>query len=439
MIAVNRIRWRDADAEIRRRIMGRAGRDVAIQEDVVAAICRDVRERGDLALLECTERFDGVALRAGQMTVTEEEFLEAGNQVDPRTLRMLRYAAGNIRRFHEAQRPEPMWMMDIDEGVMAGEKVTPIPDVALYVPRGKGSFPSVLLMLGTPAVVAGVPRIVVLTPPNEQGGVDPAILLVADLLGIREVYKVGGAQAVAAAAFGTETIPKCSKIIGPGNLYVSAAKRLLARDIDPGVPAGPSEAVILADERADPEKAALDLLIEAEHGPDSAALLVTHSETLADKVIERLQSLVGGIVSDVRRGYVETVLQQYGGVIVTEDMESSLAFVNEYAPEHMEVMVSDPFAVLPKIKHAGEILLGEYTPITLCNFLLGPNAILPTGRQARTVSAVSLWDFLKRSSIGYVTEEGFAKVRDMAAEFADLEGFETHATALRRRPTGEGK
>ena len=439
MIAVNRIRWRDANAETRKRIMGRAGRDVAIQEDVVAAICRDVRERGDLALLEYTERFDGVTLGDGQMAVTEEDFLEARNQLDQRTLHMLRYAAGNIRRFHEAQRPEPMWMMDIDEGIMAGEKVTPIPDVALYVPRGKGSFPSVLLMLGTPAVVAGVPRIVVLTPPNEQGGVDPAILCVADLLGIREVYKVGGAQAVAAAAYGTETVPKCSKIIGPGNPYVSAAKRLLARDINPGVPAGPSEAVILADEWADPEKAALDLLIEAEHGPDSAALLVTHSKALADKVIERLQSLVAEIASDVRRGYVESVLQQYGGVIVTEDMESSLVFVNEYAPEHMEVMVRDPFAVLPKIKHAGEILLGEHTPITLCNFLMGPNAILPTGRQARTVSAVSLWDFLKRSSIGYVTAEGFAKVRDMAAEFADLEGFETHATALRRRPVRESK
>ncbi len=439
MIAVNRIRWRDANAETRKRIMGRAGRDVAIQEDVVAAICRDVRERGDLALLEYTERFDGVTLGDGQMAVTEEDFLEARNQLDQRTLHMLRYAAGNIRRFHEAQRPEPMWMMDIDEGIMAGEKVTPIPDVALYVPRGKGSFPSVLLMLGTPAVVAGVPRIVVLTPPNEQGGVDPAILCVADLLGIREVYKVGGAQAVAAAAYGTETVPKCSKIIGPGNPYVSAAKRLLARDINPGVPAGPSEAVILADEWADPEKAALDLLIEAEHGPDSAALLVTHSKALADKVIERLQSLVAEIASDVRRGYVESVLQQYGGVIVTEDMESSLVFVNEYAPEHMEVMVRDPFAVLPKIKHAGEILLGEHTPITLCNFLMGPNAILPTGRQARTVSAVSLWDFLKRSSIGYVTAEGFAKVRDMAAEFADLEGFETHATALRSRPMDQKK
>ncbi|MHB1682912.1 MAG: histidinol dehydrogenase [Bacilli bacterium] len=439
MTAVNRIRWRDASPETRQRIMGRAGRDVAIQEDVVAAICREVKERGDPALLEYTERFDGIALSAGQMAVTEEDFLEARNQVDQRTLHILQYAAGNIRRFHEAQKPAPMWMMDIDEGIMAGEKVTPIPDVALYVPRGKGSFPSVLLMLGTPAVVAGVPRIVVLTPPNEQGGVDPAILCVADLLGIREVYKVGGAQAVAAAAYGTATIPKCSKIIGPGNPYVSAAKRLLARDIDPGVPAGPSEAVILADEWANPEKAALDLLIEAEHGPDSAALLVTHSIPLADKVIARVQSLVAEIVSDIRRRYVETVLQQYGGVIITEDIESSLAFVNEYAPEHMEVMVRDPFAVLPKIRHAGEILLGEHTPITLCNFLLGPNAILPTGRQARTVSAVSLWDFLKRSSIGYVTEEGFAKVRDMAAEFADLEGFETHATALRSRPPSEQK
>ncbi len=433
MIEINRIYWTLADQETKMRILARATTDVSGQMPVVADICANVKTLGDQAILTYTEQFDGVRLTAEKMRVSEEEFENGAAQVDAQVAAALRYAAKNIRSFHEAQKPEPMWMMEVDDGILAGEKVTPISDVALYVPRGKGSFPSVLLMLGTPAVVAGVQKIIVLTPPNPEGKVDPAILFVAQLLGITEIYKVGGAQAVAAAAYGTATVPKCAKIIGPGNPYVTAAKRLLMGVIDPGIPAGPSESIILADVAADPYKAALDLLIEAEHGPDSAALLVTDSEELATTVTEHLNELIAAIESQTRRAFVMEVMRRYGGIIVTDGEEQSIEFVNLYAPEHLEVMVKDPFSMLSRIVHAGEILLGEHTPITLCNFLLGPNAILPTGRSARTISSVSLHDFMKKSSIGYVSESALQRIAPHAIAMADVEGFELHAGAIRKR------
>jgi histidinol dehydrogenase len=328
--------------------------------------------------------------------------------------------------------PEEMWFTEVDKGLMVGEKTTPIVDVCLYVPRGKGSFPSVLLMLAIPAVVAGVEKIRVTTPPNSQGGIDDTLLAAAKITGIKEVYKAGGIQAVAAAAFGTETIPKSHKIIGPGNAYVTAAKRILSNYIDTSLPAGPSEAIILCDEKADARKAALDWMIEAEHGPDSAALLVTHSKELIENVISVVKTQLDKL-SQKRREFIETNLNTYGGVILTESLEESIDFVNEYAPEHMEIMTEKPFDILPKIKNAGEILLGDYTPITLCNFLLGPNAILPTGGFAKTYSSVSVFDFLKRSSVGYATKEGFESVRKKAEIFATAEGFDAHALAVRDR------
>lgn len=430
---INRWLWRELNSQQQARIMTRASLDISEQIEKVLPIIAAVRERGDAAVVEFTEAFDRVKMSAGRIRVTEAEWQQGLARVTPDMRATLSYAAQNIRKFHAAQMPEPIWMMEIDKGIMAGEKVTPISDVALYVPRGKGSFPSVLLMLGTPAVVAGVPRIIVITPPNEQGEVDPAILYAAELLGIREIYKVGGAQAIAAVAYGTETIPKCAKVIGPGNTYVTAAKRVLMGTIDPGVPAGPSEAIILADDGANPHNVALDLLIEAEHGPDSASLLVTPSSRLADAVAAELEQLIASITNEKRREFVTTVLQNYGGIFEFASMEEAVEFVNAYAPEHMEVQVREPFAILPAIKNAGEILLGDYTPITLCNFLLGPNAILPTGRNAHTISAVSIHDFVKRSSIGYVTKEGFAGVRDHAIAFAEMEGFETHGKAVRER------
>ncbi len=418
--------------EEKTRIMKRAETDITEQMKLAKEISDEVRDFGDAAVLKYTEKFDRVSLTRDRIKVAPEE-IEAGyNRLDKDTRDAIEYAYKNIYDFHEKQLPEEMWFTNVDKGLMVGEKTTPIVDVCLYVPRGKGSFPSVLLMLGVPATVAKVPNIVVVTPPNEQGNVDDAILAAAKIIGITEIYKMGGIQAVAAVAYGTETVPKCHKIIGPGNSYATAAKRVLAQQIDAGLPAGPSEVIILADENADPEKVALDVMIEAEHGPDSAALLVTHSEELVRKVLPIIERQKAKI-SEKRRSFVESVYSNYGGVILTGSLEESIAFVNDYAPEHMEVMTEKPFDVLPEIKNAGEILLGDYTPVTLCNFLLGPNAILPTGGFAKTYSSVSVFDFLKRSSVGYASKEGFERVREYAYRMATVEGFDTHGLAVKER------
>ncbi len=413
-------------------IMKRAETDISEQMKLATEVSDDIRVRGDAAVLEYTAKFDHVSLTRDQIKVRPEE-IEAGyERLDAETREAIAYAAKNIHNFHEKQLPEEMWFTEVDKGLMVGEKTTPIVDVCLYVPRGKGSFPSVMLMLGVPAKVANVEKIVVVTPPNEKGDVDDAILAAAKIIGITEIYKVGGIQAVAAVAFGTETIPKCHKIIGPGNSYATAAKRVLANYIDAGLPAGPSECIVLADEKADPEKVTLDWMIEAEHGPDSAALLVTHSPELVEKAAKIVERQLTKI-SDKRREFVTTNFNTYGGAIITNSLEESIDFVNEYAPEHMEVMTEKPFDVLPKIKNAGEILLGDYTPVTLCNFVLGPNAILPTGQFAKTYSSVSVFDFLKRSSVGYASKAGFEMVRDYAYRIATVEGFDTHGLAVKER------
>ena len=413
-------------------IMKRAESDISEQMKIAKEVSDDIRKRGDEAVLEYTAKFDHVTLSADEMKVKPEE-IEAGyERLDTETREAIEYAVKNIRNFHSKQMPEEMWFTEVDKGLLVGEKTTPIVDVCLYVPRGKGSFPSVLCMLATPAVVAGVEKIVVVTPPNEEGNVDDAILAAAKIIGVSEIYKVGGIQAVASVAYGTETIPKCHKIIGPGNAYATAAKRVLSNYIDSGLPAGPSECIILVDENADPEKVALDWMIEAEHGPDSAALLVTNCEELVYKAAEIVERQLEKI-SDKRREFVTANFNTYGGAIITESLEESIDFVNDYAPEHMEVMTKEPFVVLPKIKNAGEILLGDYTPVTLCNFVLGPNAILPTGQFAKTYSSVSVMDFLKRSSVGYASRDGFEMVRDYAYKIATVEGFDTHALAVKER------
>ncbi len=418
--------------EEKTKIMKRAETDITEQMKIAKEISDEVRDFGDAAVLKYTEKFDRVSLTQDRIKVTAEEIETAYNRLDKETREAIEYAYKNIYDFHEKQLPEEMWFTNVDKGLMVGEKTTPIVDVCLYVPGGKGSFPSVLLMLGVPAKVAGVEKIVVVTPPNQKGEVDDAILTAAKIIGITEIYKMGGIQAVAAVAYGTETVPKCHKIIGPGNSYATAAKRVLAQQIDAGLPAGPSEVIILADEKADPEKVALDWMIEAEHGPDSSALLVTHSKELVDKVLPIIERQKEKI-SERRKSFIEAVENGYGGVILTDSLAESVAFVNDYAPEHMEVMCDKPFDVLPDIKNAGEILLGEYTPVTLCNFLLGPNAILPTGGFAKTYSSVSVFDFLKRSSIGYASKEGFERVRDYAYKMATVEGFDTHGLAVKER------
>ncbi len=430
---MNIYKYSELTPEKKEFILKRAEIDITAYMDVAKEVSWDVKENGDKAVLKYTEKFDKIALTSETMKVSPEEIEEAYNRIDATSKEAITYAYNNIRNFHEKQKPEEMWMTEVDKGIIAGEKTTPIESVCLYVPGGKGSFPSVLLMLGVPAVVAGVEKIVVVTPPNKEGKVDDAILTAAKLLGITEIFKVGGIQAIAAVAFGTESIPKTRKVIGPGNAFATAAKRVLANYIDTGLPAGPSESIILCDDSTDPQKAALDWLIEAEHGPDSAALLVCHNEAFVHEVCALATEYIKEL-PELRQNFINTNLSTYGGAIITDNFEQSVAFVNEYAPEHMEVLCQNPFDVLPQIKNAGEILLGEWTPVTLCNFLMGPNAILPTGGFAKTYSSVGVLDFMKRSSFGYVTKDGFISVKDKAGNFAELEGFAAHAMAVRKRP-----
>lgn len=414
------------------RILRRSELDIESFQETVRPVIRDVREQGDQALIDYCAKFDKVTMPASALQVTEAEFAQAERNLDPAIKAVIERAAANIRKFHQAQMPEEMWFTEIEDGVLAGEKITPITSVGLYVPRGKGSFPSVMLMLGIPAVIAGVPEIIICTPPTPEGGVDDASLFTAKVCGIDTVYKVGGSQAIAAMAFGTETVKKVHKVIGPGNAYVSAAKRLLYGHLDVGIPAGPSESIILCDESVDPRIAALDLLIEAEHGPDSTALLVTHSRELADQVKALLPDLIADL-PEKRQEFCKTVLSNYGGIVITPDLDASVQFVNDFAPEHLEVLTAEPMLVLPKIRNAGEILLGRHTPITAGNYALGVNAILPTGGFARTFSCVTVFDFLKRSSIGWMSKAGYDSLKDVARQFAEHEGFPAHANAIRKR------
>jgi histidinol dehydrogenase len=422
----------ELDADSRQRLMRRAETDIRELLPLAQEVIDHVREGGDAAVVDYARRFDAENFAAEMLRASSGNFAAARNALSQDVTDAMKLAHENIRCFHEEQMPEPMWFTEVRPGIMAGEKITPVNKVALYVPRGKGAFPSVMLMLATPAKVAGVERVIVVTPPRPDGKPDDASLAAAEICGVDEVYVVGGMQAIAAVAYGTETIPKVDKIIGPGSSYVSAAKRLLYGVIDVGLPAGPSESIILADEHADPRLVALDLLVEAEHGPDSAALIVTHSQDVAERALAILPEYIDEL-PQWRQDFVRTVLSNYGGIMLTSSLEESIQFVNEYAPEHLEVLVAEPFVVLNRLKNAGEILLGSNTPIPTANYALGLNAILPTGGFARSFSSVSVWDFLKRSGVGYLSREGYESLQGAVATLADYEGFPAHALAIRIR------
>lgn len=421
-----------SSAEEKAALFQRAEADIQELAAQVQPIVEEVRAKGDQALVEYTRRFDGAELKPGEIRVSDQEFRLARDSVEPSLKEAIALSYKNIKKYHEKQMPPDAWYVEISPGITAGEKITPITSVGLYVPRGKGSFPSVTLMLGVPAAVARVEQVIICTPPGSDGRVDAASLVAADMCGIREVYKVGGAQAMAAMAFGTETVPKIQKILGPGSGYVAAAKRLLYGRVDVGLPAGPSESIILADESASPRIVAVDLLIEAEHGPDSCALLVTHSRGLAEKVAEMVPALIEEL-PEPRRGFCKKVFEGYGGIVLTRSVEESADFVNQFAPEHLELLTANPFETLTLIKNAGEVLLGRYTPISLSNYSVGPNAILPTGGFARSYSAVSVWDFLKRTTVAYVDAAGFSGLSKSVITLAEYEGFPAHARAIKER------
>jgi histidinol dehydrogenase len=399
---------------------------------IAQTVIDKIKQDGDAGVVEYARKFDYAGATAENLKVTEEEFAKAHGSIEPDVKAAIEQAFTNIKAVHQRQMPEEMNLAEIDTGVFAGEKITPIPRVGLYVPRGRGAFPSMMLMLAIPAVVAGVDRVVVCTPPDKQGNVEPVSLVAAQMAGVKEIYKLGGVQAIAAMGLGTATVPKVDKITGPCSVYGAAAKRLLFGTVDVGLPAGPSESIVLADENTDPQLAALDLLIEAEHGSDSAALLVTHSESVAHKASEYISHYLKQL-PDWRREFCEQGLSAYGGIVLTSNLEESIDFINEYAPEHLEVLVKDPFSVIGKIKNAGEILLGAYTPSSMATYAIGVNAVLPTGGFARSYSAVSVYDFLKRSTLAYVTPEGFNRLKQTTQTLAAYEEFPAHGMAIRER------
>lgn len=418
------------DKDARAALLKRAETDLSDFVEKVRPIIAAVRDEGDTALVRFARELDKADVVAGTLKVTEAEFDAAFDAVDGRVIEAIEFGISNIRTFHEEQRPEPMWLKEVRPGAFAGDRFTPIPSVALYVPRGKGAFPSVTMMTSVPAVVAGVPQVAIVTPPTSDGSVDAATLVAARLAGVETVYKCGGAQAVAAIAYGTETVRPAVKLVGPGSPWVVAAKTLLSSVIDTGLPAGPSEAIIFADEGIDGGLAALDLLIEAEHGPDSSAYLVTHSRKLAEEAMKVLPEHWSRM-TEQRVAFSEAVLTgTRGGIVLTGSVEESYVFINDYAPEHLEILSNEPFAHLGRITEAAEILMGPHTPVTLANFVLGPNAVLPTSRWARTYGPLSVTDFLKRSSVGYVTSAAYPELSGHAKALADYEGFSSHANAV---------
>ena len=407
-----------------------AARAVALDAElmrVVGAIVDDVRARGDEALIDYTKRFDKVEVK--QLRISEEELRSSAARAYERVRRALREAIENVREFHERQ-VEASWNISPRSGVQLGQRITPLERVGLYVPGGTAAYPSSVVMNVVPAQVAGVERIVVMTPPRTLSQ-NPAVAAGLVELGVTEVYAVGGAQAIAALAFGTQTVPRVDKITGPGNKYVAAAKKLVFGVVGIDAIAGPTEVVIVADERARPDFVAADLLAQAEHGEDASAILITTSERLANDVAKEVEQQAESLP---RREIVMASLKEYGAIILVETLDEACAIVNELAPEHVEIVTSDDEAVSRKIRHAGAIFFGAYTPEAVGDYLAGPNHVLPTGRTARFSSALGVYDFVKRTSLLRYSKEAFEAAAESVAVLAECEGLNGHArSALIRK------
>jgi len=403
-----------------------AARSVVLDAElmsVVGSIIDDVRVRGDRALIDYTARFDKVELK--QLRISEEELRGSAARVDERVLDALREAIRNVRAFHERQ-VEESWKITPREGVQLGQRITPLERVGLYVPGGTAAYPSSVVMNVVPAQVAGVERIVVTTPPRTLSE-SPAVAAALIELGVKEVYAVGGAQAIAALAFGTETVPRVDKITGPGNKYVAAAKKLVFGVVGIDAIAGPTEVVIVADETARPDFIAADLLAQAEHGEDASAILITNSETLAQNVANEVEQQAESLP---RREIVMTSLKDYGAIVLVETLDEACSIVNELAPEHVELVTSEDDAIAKRIRHAGAIFFGAYTPEPVGDYLAGPNHVLPTGRTARFSSALGVYDFVKRTSLLRYSKEAFALVAESVAVLAECEGLNGHARSV---------
>ena len=422
---LNRIK--DLSADTRERLMHRAGADVQRVMPQVRDIMNDVRERGDAALRECAARFDGAVV--DEIRVSEDEIAAARRQVAPDFLASLQRARDNLERFHRHQLPTED-LYELQPGVRAGRVWRPVERVGLYAPGGKALYPSTVLMLGVPAMVAGCETRVLCMPPQADGSMPAAMLAAADCVGIRDIFRAGGAQAIAAMTYGTESVPAVYKIFGPGSVYVVAAKICAAssgRPIAIDCPPGPSEVLIIADHTAQPDFVAADLLSQAEHGEDSAAILLTPSESLAREVQAAVDRQVPDL-PEARR--VRAALDNYGMILVAEDLRGCTDFANDYAPEHLEIMTEDPWAVSRGIVNAGSIFLGHYSPVTMGDYLTGTNHVIPTGGYARMFSPLSVDEFIKKLEVQELTPQGLQKLQEPLRALTAAEGFAAHQRAV---------
>ncbi len=396
----------------------------------VEDIVNNVRENGDKAVFEYTKKFDGVSLSADNIIVTDEEIQEAYAEIEKDGLvEVIRRAKKNITEYHEKQR-QYSWFDSKPDGSILGQKVTALSKAGVYVPGGKAAYPSSVLMNIIPAKVAGVEKIVMTTPPGKDGKVNPGTLVAAKEAGVDVIYKVGGAQAIAALAFGTETIPKVDKIVGPGNIFVALAKKAVYGFVSIDSIAGPSEILVLADETANPRYVAADMLSQAEHDEMASAILVTTSEELASKVDEEIKGFVS-VLS--RKEIIQKSLDTYGHILIADNMDDAIDAVNEIASEHLEIVTKDPFNTMTKVKNAGAIFLGEYSSEPLGDYFAGPNHVLPTNGTAKFFSALSVDDFIKKSSIISFSKEALDPMHEDIIQFAEAERLTAHANSIRVR------
>ncbi|MBC3795558.1 histidinol dehydrogenase [Acetobacterium tundrae] len=406
-------------------------RNEDVRDDIrnaVLEIIKDVKTDGNAALLYYTKVLDHCELT--HLQVTEDEIQEAFDSVSESLLEIIREAAGNIRSFHEKQR-ETTWTYEPKPGVVLGQHITPIERVGLYVPGGKATYPSTVLMDSIPALVAGVQSLVMVTPPGRDGKVNPTILAAAKIAGVHEIYKIGGAQAIAALAYGTETIKPVNKIVGPGNIYVATAKKEVFGKVDIDMIAGPSEVLIIADENANPVYAAADLLSQAEHDEMAMPILVTTSEDLAKQVIEEVYRQINEDLG--RKEIAKKSVDDFGFVFIVKDLDEAFELSNKIAPEHLELLIENPMDSLKKVRNAGAIFMGAYTPEPLGDYFAGPNHTLPTSGTAKFSSPLGVYDFIKKSSILSYDQNSLENVYEKIAAFARSEGLDAHAKAVERR------
>lgn len=409
-------------------ITSRGEADTSKVEEAVKGIIADVRRDGDSALFSYTKKFDRLSITKKTVKVSDMEFKDARKKVSRDVIESLKLAANRIESFHRRQLDES-WFFHEDDGVTLGQMVRPLERVGCYVPGGKAAYPSSVLMNVIPAKVAGVKEVIVCSP-TPGGEINPYVLVAAEIAGADAVYKVGGAQAVAAMAYGTESIPRVDKIVGPGNIYVATAKRLVFGVVDIDMIAGPSEILVVADESSNPAFIAADLLSQAEHDEMASSILVTTSKKVADETVKELKKQLKKLS---RKAIAEKSLKQYGAIIIVKNLDEAAGIVNNIAPEHLELSVDRPFELLPKIKNAGAIFLGHYTPEAVGDYIAGPNHTLPTGGTARFFSPLSATDFLKRSSILYYSEASLKKIGKDAVRIAEAEGLTAHANSVKIR------